>query len=666
MSGYAIGIDTGGTYTDAVVIDLAGHKILAKAKALTTRGDLAIGVADALDAVLDATGRGAAIAAATTLVSLSTTLATNAIVEGHGSSIGVILAGFDTQMAERTGIATAIAGARVLRCAGGHDHAGDEAAALDEGAIANFLSETKDSVEAYAIGAQYSVRNPAHEHRVRDMVRDFTGRPVTVSSDLAQALDAPRRALTAALNARIIARIVALIAAVRAGMARHAIVAPLMIVKGDGTLATAEQIAQRPIETILSGPAASIIGAKFLSGLPDCVVADIGGTTTDIAVLEGGWPRLDRTGALVGGHRTMVQAIDMRTFGLGGDSEVGFDHLGRIELRPGRIMPLALLGARFPGVIAGMHAALADPEGQPFAGRYVLRPFGQTGAPAAGLPPRDAELLARIGSDPVPLGAILRGPMARRALDRLVGLGLVALGGFTPSDAAHVLGLQAQWSREAAVLGALLMQRSSRMLAYDAGETEGRAFAREVFEAVAAKTGRVLIEALAGVPGAGAEPFIEAAVSGRGRLGSLAVSLAPHWPVVAVGGPAPVFYPEVARRLGCDVRLPPDGDVANAVGASVAMIKARAVVEISSGGLGGWRVHAGGAPVPVSDPTEALALAESTARDQALTRARAFGVTAPVVDVRIDRVDLPHVTGDLGLVAATVVAECWGGSPSPS
>ncbi len=662
MSSYAIGIDTGGTYTDAVVVDVAGHRILAKAKALTTRGDLAIGVADALDAVLAATGRGEAIAAATTLVSLSTTLATNAIVEGHGSSIGVILAGFDAQMADRTGIAAAIPGAKLLRCAGGHDHAGDEAAALDEGAVADFLNATRDSVEAYAIGAQYSVRNPAHEHRIREMVRDFTGRPATVSSDLAQALDAPRRALTAALNARIIARIVALIGAVRQGMARHAITAPLMIVKGDGTLATAAQIAERPIETILSGPAASVIGAKFLSGLTDLIVSDIGGTTTDIAVLEGGWPRLDATGALVGGHRTMVQAIDMRTFGLGGDSEVGFDHLGQIELKPNRIMPLALLGARFPGVIAQMRAALANPEGEPYAGRYALRPLGHSGSAPPGLPARDGELLARIGADPVPLGTILRGPMARRALDRLVGLGLVALGGFTPSDAAHVLDLQAQWSREAAVLGALLATRSARMLALDAGEAEGRAFAREVFEAVAAKTGRVLIAALAGVPIDGAEPFVQAAISGRGRLGSLAVSIAPVWPLVAVGGPAPVFYPEVGRRLGCAVVLPENGDVANALGAAVAMIKSRVVVEISSSGLGGWRIHAGGDPVPVSDPTEALARAQDIARTQALARAQAFGAADPQVQVRLDRIDLPHIGGDAGLVAATIVAECWGGA----
>ena len=660
MTGYAIGIDTGGTYTDAVVVDLARHAIVAKAKALTTRGDLAIGVAEALSAVLAATGAPEATARATTLVSLSTTLATNAIVEGHGSAIGVLLVGFDAAMVERTGIARAIDGARLCRVAGGHDHAGDEAAPLDEAAVEKFLHETQDAVEAYAITSQYSVRNPTHEQRVQTLVREVTGRPATISSDLAQALDAPRRALTAALNARIVSRIVALIAAVRAGMARHGITAPLLVVKGDGTLATAAQIAERPIETILSGPAASIIGAKFMSGLADFVVADIGGTTTDIAVLEGGWPRLDRAGALVGGHRTMVQAVDMRTFGLGGDSEVGLDAAGRIELRPGRIMPLALLGERFPGVLTDLRAALADPEGQPYAGRFALRPLGQSNPATTHLSAREAELLAHVGPEPTALGRILRGPLARRTLDRLVALGLVTLGGFTPSDAAHVLGLQSQWSREAAFLGALLTVRATRMLAIGAEDDAAQKFAEDVFSAVVAKTGRVLIAALAGVPTEGAEAFVAAAVEGRCRVGTLAVRLAPLWPVVAVGGPAPVFYPELGRRLECEIVLPADGDVANALGAAVAMIRAKAVVEISSSGVGEYRVHAGGKPLPMAGATAALQVAEQHAREIALARARAFGLRDPVVQVNIDRIDLPHTQGDAGLVAATVVAECFG------
>ncbi len=657
MTAYAIGIDTGGTYTDAVIIDLAARRVLASAKALTTRGDLAVGVAEALGAVLNASGDAGRIAAGTAHVALSTTLATNAIVEGHGAAIGVILVGFDERMAARAGIKQAIPDAKLLRAEGGHDHAGSEAAPLDEAAIRDFLHATADGVAAYAITAQYSVRNPTHELRARELVAEIARRPATISSELAQALDAPRRALTAALNARIIGNITALIAAVRDGMARHAIAAPLLIVKGDGTLAPAELIAERPIETILSGPAASTIGAKFLAGIDDLVVADIGGTTTDIAVLEGGWPRLDRTGALVGGHRTMVQAIDMRTFGLGGDSEVAMDDAGGLALRAGRVWPLALLGARFPEVIEIMAGQFADPQGEPHAGRFALRLPGA----APKLPPREAELLAHLGPTPTPLGRFLHGPQARRALDRLASHGLVARAGFTPSDAAHVLDRQGQWSREAALLGALLLQRGTRMLPDGDREAQARAVAQEVFDAVVEKSGRVLIESLADVALDGAEPFVAAATSGRARLGRLSVRIAPVWPVVAVGGPAPVFYPELGRRLGCAVVLPEHGAVANAVGAAVAVMRARAVVEISSAGLGTYRVHHRGAPIAVDGAVEALAIARALATAAARESAARAGMRADGVALHVERIDLPDSRGDAGLIAATVFAECVGG-----
>jgi N-methylhydantoinase A/oxoprolinase/acetone carboxylase beta subunit len=671
MTRYAIGIDTGGTYTDAALIDAGARTVLAKAKALTTKGDLSIGVTEALDKVLDAAGsdagaNGHGVAGEDiALVSLSTTLATNAIVEGHGSAIGVILVGFDDKMAERTEIARAIPGARVLRVSGGHDHGGSEAEKLDEPAVAAFLRETGGAVEAYAVASHYSVRNPAHEQRVRALAAELTGRPTTLSSDLAHALDAPRRALTAALNARIIARIVALVAAVRLSMHRHGVDAPLMIVKGDGTLADADAVAQRPIETILSGPAASVIGAKFLSGLADFVISDIGGTTTDVAVLENGWPRLDRSGAIVGGRRTLVRAIDMRTFGLGGDSEVDFENDGRVVLRTNRIVPASLLASRHPSVLRHMRKVLADPEGEPYAGRFLVRPFGHDGgAVAADLSGRERDMLDLVQGEPIPMKDAVKGPSNHRALDRLVGLGLLQVSGFTPSDAAHVLGLQGQWLREGAVLAGALFKRWRRMSpSLDAGNAEAfaREFAADVIDAVVAKTGRVILETLAGGPLDGAAaPLVEAVVSGAGKLRGLSVAIGPVSPVVAVGGPAGVYYPQVGERLGCAIVLPEHGDVANAVGAAVGVVKAQAVVEISSQGMGAWRIHADGEPIPVADPGEALARARAMAEEAARAGALAMGATHPIVEVHIDRVDLPDMQGDRGLIAATIIAESWG------
>ncbi|MCP8940203.1 hydantoinase/oxoprolinase family protein [Alsobacter sp. SYSU M60028] len=656
---YSIGIDTGGTYTDAAVVEMSSRLVVATAKALTTKGNLSIGVAEALSLAL------AGVAPAdVALVSLSTTLATNAIVEGHGSAIGVILIGFDDGMAKRAEIEAALPGARILRCDGGHDHAGRETRELDVAAVSRFLDDTAAVVDAYAVAAHWSVRNASHEERARELIA-ATGRPVSLSSDLAHALDAPRRALTAALNARIVHRIALLIEAVRDAMAGHGVAAPLLVVKGDGTLASAAAVALRPVETILSGPAASVIGARFLSGLDDLVVSDVGGTTTDIAVVERGWPRLDRHGAMVGGRRTLVRAIDVRTFGLGGDSEVVSQGAGRVVLSAGRVAPLSLLAARHPGVLDTMRRALADPTGESHADRFVLRPFGQRDEPGvAGLSQTELGILDSVREGPAPLARIASSPSRQRMLRRLVEAGALIVAAFTPSDAAHILGMQGQWSREGAVLGALLLERRIRM-ARPRGDEEtdaaARRFAEEVLDAAVRKSGRVLIESLAGGPPEGevGDGIVEAAVSGEGRFRHLSVNLRPAAPLVAVGGPAPILYPELGRRLGCEIVLPPHGEVANAVGAAVGVVKAQAIVDISSeGGL--YRVHGGGTPVTVDDPTRALALATDLARERALElAAERGGGRDRHVDVHVDRVDLPGLGGDAALIAATIVAECW-------
>ncbi len=670
MTRCVIGIDTGGTYTDAAVVDPAARRVVARAKALTTRGDLAVGVGEALGAVLvQAAAEGVAPGDVLQL-SLSTTLATNAIVEGHGSTVAVILAGFDDAMVERTGIAASLPGTRILRVAGGHDHAGEEQAPLDLAAVETFLAETGDAVAAYAVASHYAVRNPAHEHAVRDAVERLAGRPASLSVDLSRALDAPRRALTAALNARIVARITALVAAVRRAMAANGLSAPLMVVKGDGSLGAADAVALRPIETILSGPAASVVGARFLSGLDDFVVSDVGGTTTDVALVEKGWPRLDRDGADVGGRRTLVRAVAMRTFGLGGDSEATLAPDGGVILKPNRVVPLSLLAARHPAVLDRMRLSLDDPQGEPYAGLYVLRPFGAPAdVPSAGLGARERELLAGVADGPVPLGRLVHGPTRMKALERLVAQGLLHVAGYTPSDAAHVLGLQSQWDREGAVLGGLLLQRRLAMTAAGTAQAREEAalgFARAVAEAMTRQTGRVLIQSLADGSVAPDDPFVTAVVDGTGRHGGLAVSLRPAVPLVAVGGPAPVFYPEVGRRLGCALVLPDDGDVANAVGAAVALVRAQAVVEVTAAGPGLWRVHADGPPRSFMDPAEALAVARNLARLEAAATARAMGGTGDEVEDHIDRADIPGAVGDKGLVAATVVASCWGAAAPPA
>ncbi|HSF95291.1 MAG TPA: hydantoinase/oxoprolinase family protein, partial [Thermohalobaculum sp.] len=430
-----LGVDTGGTYTDAALLDEArlgagAAAFIAKAKRLTTRDDLARGIGGAIGAAMEA---GAAAADEIAMVSLSTTLATNALVEGNGGRVGLVMIGFDPADALRAGLAEALGRDPQILIRGGHGPMGDEAAPLDLAALEAWL-EMADA-EGYAVCGYFAVRNPAHEIAVRDLIRERTGRPVTCSHELSAKVGGPKRALTALLNARLIGMIDRLITSAERILAERGIAAPLMVVRGDGALVSADFARLRPIETILSGPAASLVGASWLTGLPDAVVSDIGGTTTDIAILSGGKPRLDPQGAQVGGWRTMVEAVGMTTHGLGGDSEVHLSAIGlqtRILLGPRRVVPVSLLASEHGAMVhETLDRQLALERVSDLDGRFLVAPAIPR---PAGLEPGDIQILDALAGGPRPADEVLRSRAMRTALKRLVGRGLVLVSALTPSD----------------------------------------------------------------------------------------------------------------------------------------------------------------------------------------------------------------------------------------
>ena len=655
---YLVGVDTGGTYTDAAIIEASGHRVIASAKAITTKGDLAIGVVEAITRAVALLPQGLQ-PKDISLVSVSTTLATNAVVEGHGSAVGVVLIGFDAAMVARTGIAQAFPGMPVESVAGGHDHNGDPRLPLDLEALEVALSRMAGKVDAFAVAGAFAVRNAAHEHAARELIVARTGKPVTLSTELSSSLDAPRRALTAALNARLISRVSNLIEAVQRAMAQLQIRCPLMIVKGDGTLALAESVVTRPIETVLSGPAASLVGAHWLSGLDSFIMSDMGGTTTDLGVLLDGRPRVAPDGAELGGWRTMVRAIDVRTIGLGGDSEVLLGPQGKLSVSTQRIMPVALLGQRFPEVLAMLEADLADVDGgNSMQGRFVLLPFGaRADAPTGELSPREREVLLQVSDRPQALRKLAHSLSVQRAISSLRRKGLIQLSGFTPSDAAHVLGLQANWSREAAYLAGQLGARLREMKFPTPERTEQ--FAHDVWNETVRLTGRAILDTALGVK-LFDQQLIDAVCSGNAQLGLATLSIKPSLPVVAVGGPVKVYYPEVARRLGCEIVFPEHCDVANAVGAAIGVVAQTVVVRVAGDGSGLFVLHSTVGTQQFSDPAEALRRATEMAREAARAAVLAMGAQAPEVKLSLQKTMLPNASSDTGLLEALITAEAIG------
>ena len=191
--------------------------------------------------------------------------------------------------------------------------------------------------------AYFSPLNPEHEQRAYKAISSVCDLPVVLGHQLSTRLGSVERATTAALNASLLAVLQDFVIAVRRAMERRQIDAPLMVVRGDGTLMSDEFAARTPVETIHSGPAASAIGGRFLSRLDKALVVDVGGTTTDIALIEDGQVTVSEEGATVGDFKTSVKAANLLSIALGGDSHITWGHKKEVVIGPERVTPLAYL-----------------------------------------------------------------------------------------------------------------------------------------------------------------------------------------------------------------------------------------------------------------------------------------------------------------------------------
>jgi N-methylhydantoinase A/oxoprolinase/acetone carboxylase beta subunit len=632
-----LGVDTGGTYTDAVLLDEASQRVLAKAKALTSRPNLAEGIGEAIDAVLS---QATHIAPAdVSMVSLSTTLATNALVEGQGSRAALVMIGFDSSERGRANLTEALGGDPLIEIGGGHQHSGMEAKPFDQDALEAAVLALPRGISAIAVAAQFATRNPAHELAARAFIRERTGLPVTCSHELSAGLNGPKRALTALLNARLIAMIDRLITACETHLAHREIEAPLMVVRGDGALVSAALVRERPIETILSGPAASIAGASWLTGLADAVVSDIGGTTTDVCLLRGGKPAIDPQGARVGTFRTMVEAVAMRTSGLGGDSEV---HVlegltAGLKLGPRRVMPLALAAEKHPElVLPALNAAIGRDPASDDSWHFVIPLFS---ALPDGLPHRESTLAERLLAGPMRLSDVIRARIEVPALQRLVQRGLVLFSGPTPSDAAHVLGYQTGWNTEAARMALTLLSRrrggdGNRLAA------SPEAMAQAIVDQVTRQTvSCVLDTAFAEDPRPwdqspeelARHPLMQAALDRGPGLVRLSAHLGV--PVIGLGASAKCYYSAVGERLGCDMIVPEHADVANAIGAVVGQVSMRSEGQVTCPSPGEFIAHLPLGPARFAAVDQAVAALTQALSQQATQLAQRAGVETPHIAV---------------------------------
>lgn len=333
-----VGIDVGGTNTDAVVVE--EKRVVAWAKTPTNPDDLVLTLREALDRVL--TGiRSEKVQR----VVFSTTLITNLIASGKTEPVALLII---PGPGANPGLFAELQGAYLL--SGAIDYRGRETAGLDREEAEKVIGRIEaDGYRRVAVVGKFSSRNPGHEEWVANLIRKLhPDWKVEMGGRTAGRLGFPRRAATTRLTAAVRENYEVFTHQVEAAVRDRGIQAPILVLKADGGTMPLAVSANRPVETIFSGPAASTMGVLALIPAGEtAVVADIGGTTTDLALILSGEPLLASKGARVGGQLTQVRSFATRSIALGGDSRVSVRE-GTLVIGPERDGPACCLGGPAP------------------------------------------------------------------------------------------------------------------------------------------------------------------------------------------------------------------------------------------------------------------------------------------------------------------------------
>ena len=617
-----LGIDAGGTYTDTVIYDLGQGKTVCKSKALTTKWDFTVGINEALSNLDQEKLR------LVEMVSLSTTLATNAIVEGEGQKVGMIIMPAYGRL-----YPDEIPYEPKAVISGQLEITGMEISSVDEMEVRRVVRRMveKDEVKAFAVSGYAGSINPAHELIVKRIIRDESGLFVTCGHELSGILNFKTRAYTAMWNARLIPKLAKLLLDLEKVLRKLDLRAPIVVVKGDGTLMSAKMAKERPVETILSGPAASVAGARHLTGLKNALVVDMGGTTTDTAVLEDGAVSVCETGSNVGGHKTHVKALEIRTAGLGGDSFIQWDK-GQFCIGPRRVAPIAWLGAMYVGWDQALK--FLDMHLDQYAGStqnmQILALNGSSQNLV--LTPQEEKIVTLLKRRPYSIDELVKqtGGLFERSLmlGRLEESFIIQRCGLTITDLMHVTGCFERWNKDAAERICRIFSRLTKMDIPDMAEH----LMSMVIE-------RLTLELLKRQLDEETDPealhtcqvcktLVKNMLAGGSDQYAVRIDL--KRPIVGIGAPIHFFLPKAAAVLGAEVELPEDSDVANAIGAITSDIIVNRHVRIMSNQEGGFLIGgiAGARHFDKFDDADAFARDELTRMVRSLARAAGTGSRA--------------------------------------
>lgn len=622
-----IGIDTGGTYTDAVLYDFEAKTILHSAKSLTTKENLALGIGGALD------GLPSELLKKAEIVSLSTTLATNACVEEKGGRGKLVFIGGDEDVILRTGQSYGLPdNSEIFFLDGEVDYRGQVTKEPDWEAFIEDSKKWVSDADAVAIVQQLGVRNSSTEQKAKELISSVYGLNTICGYELFSDLNYIKRGASTLLNARLIPVIEEFLHAIKTSLKERDIHAPVVIVRSDGSLMSETFTTIRPVETLLCGPAASFMGGIELTGEEDCLIVDMGGTTTDIAIVKDAVPVKAHDGVKVGKWQTFVKAVYIDTFGLGGDSRVMVDNSGVLSLGTERVIPLCIASAKNPDMkrklkqLSRSVRITHEPQHEFFL--LVKDIEGNTKYD------EDEQKICRALKEQGPLiygeaAGVLGKKFFSSRISRLEREGIVMRCGLTPTDMMHAKGDFNLFDGEASLfaleyLSSRLQQPEDRLadLVYDLVKE------RLYFNIV-----RMLLEDQnPDYKRDGLDYHMERLIHESWKQFKqpdpkqfLRLSFQMPATLVGVGAPIHLFLPDVAQALNTKAVIPENAGVANALGAIVGNVSATVEIHVKPDPDGGYIVFGKEENTYTPDYQEALNIATEEAKRAAVEEAKKRG-----------------------------------------
>lgn len=556
-----LGIDTGGTYTDSVIFDTDTKQILCKSKSFTTKADLCIGINNSI------TDLGFADLSKVSEIHLSTTLATNSILENRAYDTGTVLIGRDIKGDLLCSRKFIIRNSDILS---------DDSPrfTINNSKLQEELQECFESSDTRCVVVSYygAKNNPGLEISAAEYIEQLTGKPAFSAWEIAATPGHKIRTNTAILNIALRPVIQKWLSSMKTVFERNGISAPVYIMTGAGSLITEAEVISHPEETLLSGPAASAAGALFLSDEKNALVIDMGGTSADVTKLENNLFRMNRHSTTVNDIKIAAKTLDIQSFAVGGDSHIFYNQVGTLRIGPQKVVPLCIAASSYPHLVYELETYKKPANYEMFTAYstdcYLPGYKKNTGL----LTDFEKKVVRTIAEKPHSLFFLsdyFNVDPDTLHLGNLSERGYVCRASFTPTDLLHITGGYQEWEPAISHTAARIMCRL--------GSYEMQDFISACEKLVIDNLSFSCMQSIANFEdmrfdfrkSRGAMYLIKKYLDNCNSY--LSSNFRITKPLISVGAPSGNWMHHVARKLGTTLILPENYDVANAVGAAISV-----------------------------------------------------------------------------------------------